>query len=115
MSRDFGAVFRSIPPLLRAELPPELHNFHWQAYSSQAKAWYGNKAIHYELWVRHSARVVELGLHFESDALTNARLVGAFTGRAKEVHRALGSAVLIEQWDKGWTRVWEAIPMQDID
>ena len=115
MSRDFSGIFRRVPARLRAELPAELHTFKWQAYSSQAKAWYGNKALHYEIWVRYSARVVELGLHFEADALTNARLIGAFGGRAKEILRALGPDMRIEQWDKGWTRVWEPIPLQDID
>src|SRR3954465_1654630 len=104
-----------MPAALRDALPAELHAFHWQAYSSQAKAWYGNKDIHYEIWVRHRARVVELGLHFESDALTNARLLGAFRGRAREIARGLGPAARIEQWDKGWCRVWEPIALQDVD
>ena len=115
MSRDFRPVFRAIPPRLRAELPAELRDFQWQATSWMAKAWYGNRALHYEIWVRSHVKVVELGLHFESDALTNARLFGAFRARAKQVTRALGGDARIEEWDKGWTRVWEPLPIQDID
>ena len=115
MSRDFRPVFRAIPPRLRAELPSELRDFQWQATSWMAKAWYGNRALHYEIWVRYHVKVVELGLHFESDALTNARLFGAFRARAKQVTRALGGDARIEEWDKGWTRVWEPLPLEGID
>lgn len=72
-----------------------------------AKAWYGNRALHYEIWARYSAKVVEIGLHFEADELTNARLLGAFRMRAKDVKRALGPDARIEEWDRGWARVWE--------
>jgi len=112
---DFRGVFRRIPPLMRAELPADLGAFQWSATSWMAKAWYGNRALHYEIWVRHAAKVVELGLHFEADSLTNARLYGAFRSRAAEVKRGLGTAARIEQWDKGWTRVWQAFPLQEVD
>jgi hypothetical protein len=115
MARDFRPIFRGIPPLLREGLTADLHDFRWAASSWQAKAWFGNREIHYEIWVRYRAKVVELGLHFESDALTNARLYGAFRSRAKDVKRALGGDARIEQWDKGWTRVWEPLPLESID
>ena len=115
MRADFRGVFRAIPPLMRAELPVDLRTFNWSATSWMAKAWYGNRALHYEIWVRHSVKVVELGLRFEADALTNARLYGAFRSRAAEVRRALGADAQIEQWDKGWTRVWQAFPLREID
>jgi hypothetical protein len=80
-----------------------------------AKLWYGNRAIHYEIWVRRQARVVEVGLHFEADALTNARLLGAFRGRAEEVSRALGPDARIDDWDRGWTRIWEPLSLASPD
>lgn len=115
MAITWPTLFRAIPPLLREELPPNLHAFVWTAFSSQAKAWYGNKALHYEIWVRYSARIVELGLHFEADALTNARLLGAFRSRAKDVKRGLGVEARIEEWDKGWTRVWEPFALEKLE
>jgi hypothetical protein len=115
LSRDFRPVFRALPALMRAELPAELRDFQWQATSWMAKAWYGNKLLHYEIWVRDRARVVELGLHFESDALTNARLFGAFRARAKQIARALGADARIEEWDKGWSRVWQPYAIADVD
>ena len=115
MAITWPTLFRAIPPLLRDELPPNLHAFVWTALNWQAKAWFGNRALHYEIWVRHSAKVVELGLHFEADALTNARLLGAFRSRSKDVKRGLGTAARIEQWDKGWTRVWEPFALEKLD
>lgn len=112
---DFRAVFRKIPALLRQELPPALHDFEWRASSSMAKAWYGNKTLHYEIWVRPSLKVVELGLHFECDPLTNARLGGAFRARSKQIVRALGRGTRIEEWDRGWSRVWEQFPLASLD
>ena len=115
MTVSWPTIFRGIPPLLREEVPANLGAFQWNATNWQAKAWFGNKALHYEIWVRYQARVVELGLHFEADPLTNARLLGAFRSRAKDVTRALGKDARIEEWDKGWTRVWEPFALEKLE
>ena len=106
---------RDLQRELRADLPHDLAAFHWSSGHAQAKAWYGNTSLHYEIWVRGRLRVVELGLHFEADALTNARLLAAFTSRAKEVKRRLGKEPRIEGWDKGWARIWEPISLELAD
>jgi hypothetical protein len=108
-------VFSGIPARLRADLPAELHTFRWNYSGIMAKASYGNSDLHYEIWVRPRLRVVELGLHFESDALTNARLLGAFRARAKQVKRALGTGPRIEEWDRGWSRVWKPFALEPVD
>ena len=108
-------VFGGIPQRLRAELPAELHAFRWNYSGMMAKASYGNRLLHYEIWVRSRLGVVELGLHFEADTLTNARLLGAFRARTKEVKRALGPAARIEEWDRGWSRVWEPLALEPVD
>lgn len=111
--RHWSAVFRTIPAALHDTLPLDLRDFHWSASSWMAKAWYGNRDLHYEIWVRHRARVVEVGLHFEADELTNARLLGAFRAHAAKVKRALGPDARIEEWDKGWARVWEPFALDE--
>ena len=115
MRVNFANLFRPIPGQLRDALPADLGAFEWSATTWMAKAWFGNRAIHYELWARYTAKVIELGLHFESDALTNARLLGAFRARAREVKRGLGVDARIEEWDKGWARVWEPFPIDEVD
>jgi hypothetical protein len=80
-----------------------------------AQLWTGNKQLHYEAWLRERLGVIEVGLHFEADALTNARLLAAFRARGRAIHRALGSDVRIETWDKGWARVWEPVELVPLD
>jgi hypothetical protein len=108
----WSSFLRELPRDLRAELPRDLDAFRWRSGSGQAKAWYGNPSLHYEVWVRPRLHVVELGLHFEADALTNARLLAAFHARAKELKRGLGTDARVEEWDKGWARVWEPISLE---
>ena len=111
-SRTFlrGVVDR-VHDRTRAEYPP----FHAIAWSHMAQIWSGNKQLHYEAWIRERLGVIELGLHFEADALTNARLLAAFRARERAIHRTLGADVRIETWDKGWARVWEPIDLATLD
>lgn len=96
-------------------MSPQLAGSHSLAWSWIAQLWYGNKSLHYEAWLRARQGVLEIGLHFEADALTNARLLAAFRARERAVHRGLGADARIESWDKGWTRVWEPIPLRRLD
>jgi hypothetical protein len=59
--------------------------------------------------------VIEVGLHFEADTLTNARLLAAFRAHERAIRRALGADVRIETWDKGWARVWEPVELAILD
>jgi hypothetical protein len=105
---------RRVRTLVRERVPAELREFQWESYSFQSKLWYGNKALHYEIWPREKLGTIEIGLHFEADPLTNARLLAAFRANAKVVRRALVDA-RIEEWDRGWARVWEPLPHRKPD
>ena len=109
-----GECLRRVQLLVRARVPVDLRDFHWNAASFQAKLWYGNQDLHYEIWRRERLGTIEIGLHFEADPLTNARLLAAFTASAKGIRRALAGA-RIEEWDRGWTRVWEPLPHRKPD
>ena len=80
-----------------------------------AQLWSGNKQLHYEAWIRDRLGVIEIGLHFEADALTNARLLAAFRARERAIRRALGADVRFDTWDKGWARVWEPVALVPLD
>jgi len=105
---------RRVRPLVRELVPAKLRAFQWESFSFQSKLWYGNKALHYEIWPREKLGTIEIGLHFEADPLTNARLLAAFRGNARAIRRALAGA-LIEEWDRGWARVWEPLPHRKPD
>ena len=98
-------LLRAIAEALGDAAPP-----HHLAMRYQVKLWFGNKDLHYECGVYLSRKVIELGLHFESDTVTNLQLLGAFKARSKAIARRLPAA-RIEAWDRGWTRVWEPIPL----
>ncbi len=103
---------RAIDAALRGGVPDGLGEIHHQGRGSLAKWWYGNPAIHYESTLRPRQKTIEIGLHFEADELTNARLLAAFRAHAKPIARRLGE-VRIEEWDRGWARVWEPIALTE--
>ena len=111
-AREF---LRRIPAAVRTGVPNELATFRISAGFSLSQIWYGNRSLHYEAWIRSRLNVIELGLHFEADPLTNARLLAACEAQRKAVQRALGAGTRIEAWDKGWTRVWEPIALETFD
>ena len=107
---------RRLPDAVRRDLPQDLaSSFHAASRFSLMQLWSGNRAIHYEAWIRERAGVIEIGLHFEADPLTNARLLAAFRARGRALHDALGHEVRIEEWDRGWSRVWEPIELAELD
>ena len=108
-----GECLKRVRPLMRERLAEELRDFNWEA-SFLAKLWYGNHDLHYEITPRERARTIEIGLHFEADPLTNARLLAAFVANASAVRRALANARM-EQWDRGWCRVWQTLPYRRAD
>lgn len=98
-------------PRVRTLLPKELRTFQWQTRTQQLKLWYEQPDVHYEVWLRPRLQVAELGLHFESDLLTNQILLSGFLGKRTKIKKALGPLAKIEAWDKGWARVWETHPL----
>jgi hypothetical protein len=108
-----GECLRRVRPLMRERLADDLRDFSWEA-SFLAKLWFGNHDLHYEITPRERARTIEIGLHFEADPLTNARLLAAFVANASAVRPALPNARL-ERWDRGWCRVWEPLPYRTPD
>lgn len=112
---DPRTFLRAVIDTVQGEISTDFPSFHATARSHMAQLWSGNKQLHYEAWIRDRLGVIELGLHFEADALTNARLLAAFRARERAIRRALGADVRIEAWDKGWARVWEPIELVMLD
>ena len=106
-------LLKHVRRLMRERLAEEFRDFQWEA-SFLAKLWFGNHALHYEITPRERAGVIEIGLHFEADPLTNARLLAAFQAHATAARRALPDA-RFERWDRGWCRVWESLPYRRPD
>ena len=70
--------------------------------------------LHYEVVTLGERRgKLEIGLHFESRATeVNARLLAGFMQHLFEIKAELGDHVEAEMWDRGWTKVYETIPLE---
>jgi len=112
---DSRTFLRGVVEKALEEIPTDRPPLRSVAYSYMAQLWSGNKQLHYEAWLRDRLGVIELGLHFEADALTNARLLAAFRARERSIRRTLGNDVRIETWDRGWARVWEPVALVPLD
>lgn len=106
---------KGIEPLLREYVPKK-----WQKFRLGETRWFfqvyfdgRERRIHYEV-SRPSARqgrMLEIGLHFESrNKQLNRQLLEAIRRYILEIREQLGDQVVAEQWDRGWTKVYEAYP-----
>ena len=108
-------MLKPLPALIRPLIPAKLRDFRSGArWAYLMKLYYGNAQLHYEASHRPRVRTIEIGLHFEADDLTNARLLGAFRTHERAIRRKLPAA-RFEEWDKGWARVWEPVPYDRLD
>jgi 5-carboxymethyl-2-hydroxymuconate isomerase len=87
-----------------------------QIRSRLAQFWWGQSAtIHYEVWIHERTLQLELGLHFEASADRNDQLFQRFGPHLLEIQQELGDSVWLEEWDKGWTRIYETQPLFPMD
>lgn len=104
----------ALPTATRAQLPRELQKFKVATRSWLCQLYYRDPRLHYEVWNMGERRgILELGLHFESkEAAQNTALLKHFSQHLIEVKVKLGAGWEAEQWDKGWTKVYETIPYE---
>ena len=112
---DSRALLRGLVDAIRRSVPDQqLRAFQTRDGFGLVKVFYGNPKLHYEANNQPKSSTIEIGLHFEADEFTNARLLGAFRIHERRIHRELPGARL-EEWDKGWTRIWEPVAYQVLD
>jgi hypothetical protein len=110
-------LMRAIPSATRAKLPKKLQTFKVATRSWLVQIYYTDPLLHYEVVTLGVKRgQLELGLHFESrNATVNARLLDGMARYLIEIKAELGDGFEAEMWDKGWTKVYETIPMETFD
>ncbi len=106
---------RLVAETTRAQLPTRLRRFSGRSRFTLIQLFYDRRTLHYEVWVRGKERLIEIGLHFESDRATNSQLLDYFSTRAFEIKAELGDQMDIEQWTASWTRVHQLMPYQQLD
>jgi hypothetical protein len=104
----------ALPAAVRENVPPNLQKFKSMTRSWLCQLYYGDPRLHYEVWNMGERRgVLEIGLHFESkEHAVNEALLRGFCLHMIEVKAKLGAGWEAEQWDKGWTKVYETIPYE---
>lgn len=104
----------ALPAATRARLPAELRRFRSAHRSWLCQLFYDDPNLHYEVWNLGQQRgKLELGLHFKSrDHKVNTALLAGFQRRMVEVKATIGPQWEAEQWDRGWTKVYETIPYE---
>jgi hypothetical protein len=103
----------SLVELVRQQLPPQLQDFTVVGPTRNlVKIHYGIPAVHYEVWVQRRRWEMEIGLHFESDRLTNIRYMELLKSRVDEIKFILGPRFSVENWDRGWTRAHETVVLE---
>jgi hypothetical protein len=110
-------LMRAIPPATRAKLPKKLQGFKVATRSWLVQLYYTDPLLHYEVVTLGVKRgQLELGLHFESrNSAINARLLDGMARYLIEIKAELGESFEAEMWDRGWTKVYETIPMETFD
>ena len=110
-------LMRAIPPAMQAKLPGDLQEFKVARRSWLVQLYYADPAIHYEVvTLGVKRRQLEIGLHFESrNAAINEQLLNGFARHLFEIKAELGDGFEAEMWDRGWTKVYETIPMETFD
>jgi hypothetical protein len=105
---------QALPGATRALLPAGMQRFRSAHRSWLCQVYYRDPRLHYEVWNLGQQRgLLELGLHFESrDRAVNARLLAGFSRNMAEVKATLGPQWEAEPWDKGWSKVYEVLPLE---
>ena len=116
MSELKHTVFmRGLKPLIKTYLEPEFQNYKLGETKWLFQVCFDrDKRIHYEVSRPYAkrGRMLEIGLHCESRTkiLNEALLIG-FQQHLFEIRATLETDVYAEMWDRGWTKIYEAYPL----
>ena len=106
----------ALPAATRAALPKGFRQLRSAHRGWLCQLYPRDPQLHYEVWNMGPVRgKIELGLHFESrDHALNRQLLAGFDRRMVEIKATLGPQWEAEQWDRGWTKVYEVIPEESL-
>jgi len=105
-----AAFLMHVHDTLARRLPKSLRSYKWRSRSSILQVYFGDPAVHYEVWVQRKTGQIEVGLHFEGERDENYRWAEALSPRAMEIQGQLGPQVELEEWTQRWTRLHEQRP-----
>jgi hypothetical protein len=108
--------FRALPARLKPHLPRDLRRFEQRVRNWMVQVHYGDFSAHYEASAYTRLNAFEIGLHFERRGRElNDALMQHFTPHVFEIKALLGEGVHFERWDKGWSKIYETVPLAPYD
>jgi hypothetical protein len=107
---------QTLPSVVIPNLPPPLQNIKFrQPYRWLAQFHYGEPRLHYEVSRSQGRPDLELGFHCEArDKHLNRLLLAGFRRHLFEIKDTLGESFEAEMWDKGWTKMYEVFPLEEL-
>ncbi len=105
-----------MPEVVISHLPTSLQGIKSrQRWSWLLQFHYGEPRLHYELSQVTKQRGWELGFHCEArDKILNRVLLNGFRRHLFEIKDTLGESMEAEMWDKGWTKIYEVVPHENL-
>jgi len=111
-----GTFLREVESDMRRRYQDDSRKLSTHLRSRLVQFWFGaDRAIHYEVWIHERMAQMELGLHFESRASRNRVLYRRFDGELLSIQAALGDSIWLEEWERGWARIYETQPLWPLD
>ena len=105
---------QTLPDVLIPHLPQKLQTIQVrQPWRWIIQFHFGETRLHYELSRAARREAWEIGFHFESsDKQLNRFLLNGFRRHLFEIKDTLGESFEAEMWDKGWTKIYEVVPLE---
>lgn len=101
---------RGLKKLLPQHILADWQDFRFGETKWIFQVYYHQRQIHYEVSrpYSHAGRRVEIGLHFESrNRELNTYWLQQLSRHLFEIRDAMQSDIVAEQWDRGWTKIYE--------
>jgi hypothetical protein len=108
------SFLKTLPEFVIPHLPQKLQSIHVrQPWRWIIQFHFGETRLHYEMSRVARRDAWEIGFHFESaDTQLNRFLLQGFRRHLFEIKHTLGESFEAEMWDKGWTKVYEVVPVE---
>lgn len=111
-----AAFIKQVATAVKERLSTRISPLNTEVRSRLAKFWYGpDGSVHFELWLHDNTAQLEIGFHSEASAERNRALYVALDKCLMEIQKELGTSIWLEEWDRGWIRLYETQRLWPLD
>ena len=107
----YQLFLKGMPTQVQKYLSPSIKLNAHQPFRWLVQFYDQDRRVHYEVSRIAKRGDFELALHFESKHKPlNAHMLTGFSRRLFEIHDQIGDRIVAEEWDRGWSKVYEVYP-----